>query len=64
MTDVLLVPGCGTRAPSTGSRTGSASAASAVANLLNGLNLNLLGGALLNVLTTLLNNLVAALAGL
>lgn len=36
----------------------------AVANLLNGLNLNLLGGALLNVLTTLLNNLVAALGGL
>jgi hypothetical protein len=30
-----------------------------VANLLNGLNLNLLGGALLNVL----NNLAAALAG-
>jgi hypothetical protein len=36
----------------------------AVANLLNGLNLNLLGGAVLNVLTTLLNNLTAALAGL
>lgn len=36
----------------------------AVANLLNGLNINLLGGALLNVLTTLLNNLVGALAGL
>ena len=36
----------------------------AVANLLNGLNLNLLGGAVLNVLTQLLNNLAAALAGL
>ena len=36
----------------------------AVANLLNGLNLNLLGGALLNTLTQLLNNLVGALAGL
>jgi hypothetical protein len=36
----------------------------AVANLLNGLNLNLLGSALLNVLTTLLNNLLGALAGL
>ena len=36
----------------------------AVANLLNGLNLNLLGGALLNALTTLLNNLLAAIAAL
>ena len=36
----------------------------AVANLLNGLNLNLLGTALTNVLTQLLNNLVGALAGL
>ena len=36
----------------------------AVANLLNGLNLNLLGTALTNVLTQLLNNLAAALAGL
>jgi hypothetical protein len=36
----------------------------AVANLLNGVNVNLLGGALVNTLTTLLNNLVGALAGL
>jgi hypothetical protein len=36
----------------------------AVANLLNGLNLNLLGTALTNVLTQLLNNLLGALAGL
>ena len=36
----------------------------AVANLLNGLNLNLLGTALTNVLTQLLNNLVGALAGI
>jgi hypothetical protein len=36
----------------------------AVANLLNGLNLNLLGTAVVNVLTQLLNNVVAALAGL
>jgi hypothetical protein len=34
-----------------------------VANVLNGLNLNLLGGALLNVLMTLSNSLVAAIAG-
>lgn len=36
----------------------------AVANLLNGLNINLLGTALTNVLTQLLNNILAALAGL
>jgi hypothetical protein len=37
--------------------------AAEVANLLNGVNVNLLGGALVNTLTTLLNNLVGALAG-
>ena len=36
----------------------------AVANLLNGLSINLLGTALTNVLTQLLNNILAALAGL
>jgi hypothetical protein len=36
----------------------------AVANLLNGSGLSLLGGALLNSLTQLLNNILAALAGL
>jgi hypothetical protein len=36
----------------------------AVANLLNGLNVNVLGTALTNVLTQLLNNILAALAGL
>ena len=36
----------------------------AVANLLNGLSINLLGTVLTNVLTQLLNNILAALAGL
>jgi len=36
----------------------------AVANLLNGLSIDLLGTALTNVLTQLLNNILAALAGL
>jgi len=35
-----------------------------VANLLNGLSISLLGTALTNVLTQLLNNILAALAGL